>query len=680
MSALTPQSYQRAVAGALLGLGAQLAAAAGLAAIAFAGDPIVFLPAAWYAAGGIPVWLCLLLLYHQHRLERMEALEAERLASAGPDTQLFGETAAELNVAQRRLEQLRRIGLPLTGLCTGIFLLAGAIWRIGAAETWLSAHAESAHGLTRPLLPMAFALGIAFATFLIGRYVAGMTRQAEWILLRGGAGFLMGTALVSAAVTLALAFVHFESYALLHYLPFVLCVLEGLLGAEMLAGLVLNLYRPRKPGETPRPAFDSRLLGLLTSPGSLASALQEAVNYQFGFEVTRSWFWKLLSRWLAPLAGVGVAALLLLSCLVKVEPQQQALVLRFGELSRSEPLEPGLHLKWPWPVERAELYDVTRIRQIVVGSHAHLKDDQAPILWNNQHAEAEELLLVAPPRALIQMPQGNGETGGGKAPSVSLLAAEVFLNFRIKDLVAYSRHQKDPEAALVALAERETARVLLAGDEDTWLGPERAALGPKLRELLQAEADRERLGLDVVFVGMAGIHPPQEVAEAFHRVVQAHQEREARIEVALREAIGKLAAAAGTPELARSIGTEIERLETLRQSQGDAAALAAQETKIEALLQAAGGEASKRIAEARAYRHERENAERAKAERFERELLAYARAPRLYRMRRYLEVLADGLAERRKYLLLADRRNLTVRFDLKDQGAELAPVNMQSKE
>ena len=73
-----------------------------------------------------------------------------------------------------------------------------------------------------------------------------------------------------------------------------------------------------------------------------------------------------------------------------------------------------------------------------------------------------------------------------------------------------------------------------------------------------------------------------------------------------------------------------------------------------------------KIAEARAYRWERENAERGKAERFDQQLLAYRKAPNLYRMRAYLDVLAEALGDARKYMIVGDRGNLTIRGDFKE--------------
>src|SRR6185369_14463181 len=85
------------------------------------------------------------------------------------------------------------------------------------------------------------------------------------------------------------------------------------IGVEIAVNLVLNLYRPRMAGEQPRPAFESRILGLLIGAGGVATTLREAFRYQFGFEISGSWFWRLFGRALAPLILVGAAVLWLLT-------------------------------------------------------------------------------------------------------------------------------------------------------------------------------------------------------------------------------------------------------------------------------------------------------------------------------------------------------------------------------
>ncbi len=699
------QVNQRALTAALVGLGVQLGMA--LALVFLALWPETRHPALWagmlFALGGLPLGCSLALLYHQQRLEQIEALEAELLArgagQAPVESSLFERSIDDLSIARKRLKQLHRWLLPFTAFLTGGYLIAFAFFLFRDSVRSMGAEAEAPALPEEPILVMALCAGIAFAGFVTSRFLAGMARQRAWQFLQASAAYHMGAVLIGGLLAVAFALARYDSTLLLRYLTPFIPILMGLVGAEILINLILGIYRPRRPGEPQRPAFDSRILGLLALPGGIAKTLQEAVNYQFGFEVTRGWFWKLLEKAALPLFLFGIAVLLGASCVVVVEPHQQALVFRLGAL-QDKPLGPGLHAKWPWPLATVELHDVTRIHEIRVGSggaaeadeegHAHgAEEADEPILWTNDHgSHAGGLLIVASaPYAADDAPMPKSGAEGeqddtGSAPSVSLIQADLPVQYRISDLAAFTRRARDAQGLITDLAEREVSRLLYARDIDTLLGPDRALIGPALKQRIQQAADAMGLGVEIVFVGMAAVHPPRNVAEEFHQSVEALLERETRIEEARESEIETLAVVAGRVDLANRIVSEIERLESLPPAADPAAQQqrAELEARIDPLMRTAGGEAARRIAEARAYRWQRENEERGNADRFNEELRAHQAAPRVYRMRKYLEALREGLADARKYLRIGDCKDLEIRLDLEYLGDDLSTFTPREKE
>lgn len=669
-----PVNYERAVGGSLLGLGVQAAAAGVMLGLGlWTGEPAV-LAGAWLAAAGLPVWIALAIIHQQHRLERIEALDAEELAKRpGIEQTIFERTSADLSVARRRLDQLFKWSLPAVSLLVGLYLAAVGVWLAIQNAPKPGARGEP-HALgADPLMAMAFCAGLGLVGFLVGRFVAGMARVREWQLMRGGAGFLMSAVVTAVALTVGLAGAKYDLPGLLRWLAVIVPAFMLFIGAEVLLNLVLNVYRPRKPGETPRAAFDSRLLGLLTTPEGLAKAFAEAVNYQFGFEITHSWFWQLLGRTALPLLGFAVGAMLLLSCLVHVEPYQQALVTTFGRLD-GEPLGPGLHLKWPWPLASSELFDVTRVHEVRVGSIEDLKPGE-PVLWTNEHSAKDEGLLIV---AASQMAAPNTGAAANRAPAIALVVAEVSIQYRIKDLKQYATcgAAGSVEAWLKCSAEREATAYLYSLDEQQVLGPARLKAGDDLRERIQRASDANGLGIEVIFTGLLSVHPHHKAAGAFHESVQALQERETMIEKARQERIKTLSTAAGSPESAATLVDEIGKLERMKNSGAKAEEIAAAEAAAERLIRTGSGEAAQDLSKADAYRWSRENAERGNAERFLKELLSYQQAPKYFVTRRYLEVLSEGLGSEkvRKYMLTAERDKLTIRMDLKDTDSDLPSI------
>jgi membrane protease subunit HflK len=119
---------------------------------------------------------------------------------------------------------------------------------------------------------------------------------------------------------------------------------------------------------------------------------------------------------------------------------------------------------------------------------------------------------------------------------------------------------------------------------------------------------------------------------------------------------------------------ELDALRTGAATDGPETArlVAAREVEIERLLGEARGEAAELIHAARGYRWSKAIGERSAQERFAGELLAFEKSPTYYRTRRFLEVLADGLAERRKFVIAGDHGDLPVlQMDFSDSASAI---------
>jgi membrane protease subunit HflK len=81
---------------------------------------------------------------------------------------------------------------------------------------------------------------------------------------------------------------------------------------------------------------------------------------------------------------------------------------------------------------------------------------------------------------------------------------------------------------------------------------------------LQAVADKHELGVEIVMAGVANVHPPAQVADAYEDVVNAFQEKEAAVyqgEAELAKLLQEgIARAVKIEESARRDGYRIERV------------------------------------------------------------------------------------------------------------------------
>ncbi len=657
-TATDPRVYQRATTAALAGLTIQIALVLlmGLTAL-WSGSPAIY-SAGWHMLGGLPIWIVLALLYHQHETERAQRLAADKLSTdPTASAAIFGNLGDDLDAARRRLDSLYRYGLSAVSLLVAAYMIVagGALLSMRMRPGPDVPLAEYANPVG-----LLFALaGIAFVAFVGGRWLAGYARQRDWRLLRGGASYLMSCFVVTVLVLAGVAVVALAGIAWpLETLALVIPGVTTAIGLETLLTALLESYRPRVPGEIPRPAFDSRVLGLLTAPESLGSVLADLISYQFGVEVSSSWLYRLLGSAITPMTLFGTAFLMALSCLTIVGPDERGVRLRGGEMT-GDPLPPGIHLKWPWPMETVEMHPVGQVQELVVTSDLTGRSQQSPaFLWTNDSDRdaqlgQEDFLAAA------------AADGAG----VSLLSADVSVQYTVADLRTFLMGSADPRQMLLAIAQRETSRFFAIHDIDTLLATGRTAGGPTLQAVIQAEADRFGLGIKIVGVAVTSLHPPiGNVSRAFHAQIGAMQERETLIQRARKDAVEKLARVAGSVEFSQQIDAEIRGLDALRTAgKADSAAVTAAEGRINELLSDARGEAAEMLHAARAYRWKRVIGERADGERFAGELLAFQASPEYYRTRRFLEVLAEGLASRRKYVITGDAGDTPVfRMDFSD--------------
>lgn len=661
---------------------------------------------------GCAVWLTLAVVFDQHRRERIEAMEQEAL-DAAQQSSVFESAGEEIRANARRLDWMHRFLVPGVSIAVGAVLLVVAYlrFRSGSELVWPVTTTNTTDGTTDPFREptlrgwaIAIGLGLGVVGFIFARFVSGMAKQKVWANLRGGAAY----GVVASLVGLLLAAAHFAHLAgtdvALRYLQLVMPVLLALLGAEIFISMLLNLYRPRKRGETPRPAFDSPVLGFVSSPDEIARSIGGAISYQVGVDITGSWAYRLVNRSFLPLVVFGVGVLWLLSCLAVVGTAEQGLRVRMGKLVGA-PLGPGLYLKLPWPLESIDRTAATDIGRIDLAS-AKPGDGVPALLWTNEHKTQEVYLIVqAPVRAGNARPGATaapatapapGSAGGDGAAAtagtrydVSYLAVEAPLRYRIRDLQAWETFAtpRSRESLLRALAQRELMLAVSAMTEDDLLGAGRAKLNAELPVRVQQALDRvwqdqdgtwKGAGVEVVWVGVEGVHPSQGVAPLFEKVVGNDQLAQMEVRKAQAERVAKLTQTVGDPDRATTILALIDergRLANAAQRatepaererlEGEARAKAAE---VIELIRASGGQAAAMLARASSDRWARSAQEAGRAEAYKGLLAAFNANPDLFKVSRYLDTLRRELAETRLYIVPSDEMATRFNIDLKDFG------------
>jgi membrane protease subunit HflK len=313
------------------------------------------------------------------------------------------------------------------------------------------------------------------------------------------------------------------------YLTRILTLVLGLAALETLVNLIFEIYRPRVRGQAVRLLYESRLIGLLSQPGGLITTAAQALDYQFGFKVSETWFYRFLEKAFAWLVLFQLGVLFLSTSVVVIEPSQQGLLERFGLPVKTRPvLNPGLHLKWPWPIDKVHRYPARAIQTIYIGFVADPQmEKERVVLWTRAHYKEEFNMLVASREQITET--ATNQVTGDQAVPVNLLTVSIPVQYRIRDLADWVYNNANSENVLEAIANREVVRYLVNVDIEDIMTDGRSKATQDLRQHIQARADESRLGVEILYLGLQGIHPPVSVAADYEAVIGALQEKETNI-------------------------------------------------------------------------------------------------------------------------------------------------------
>ncbi|MHC4574648.1 MAG: hypothetical protein ACYS76_11045, partial [Planctomycetota bacterium] len=268
------------------------------------------LAVSWFGLAAVLIWFVLCLQFHQRALAEQEKLDVTQLAKDKEGSAIFqagDERASLFAVAQRRLQILEKWFIPVFSVIIAVYELVIGLYLLRRISAGVDVETK------QPLLVAVLLAAIAFVSFLMSRYATGMSAQGQWKPLRAGGSHLLGLAVLCFALAVSLALVNFKIFVMMDVLSWAVPILLVILGAETGLNFVLDLYRPRLKGQYQRSAFDSRLLGLINEPGGILRNVAGAIDYQFGFKVSQTWFYKLLEKAIVPLVLFGAVTLYLLS-------------------------------------------------------------------------------------------------------------------------------------------------------------------------------------------------------------------------------------------------------------------------------------------------------------------------------------------------------------------------------
>jgi membrane protease subunit HflK len=184
-------------------------------------------------------------------------------------------------------------------------------------------------------------------------------------------------------------------------------------------------------------------------------------------------------------AVLAIAAIVFVGYIVfqsfyTVDEQERAVVLRFGEYSRTEP--PGLHFKVPL-IDNVNLVRVTNVRT----------------------AESSGQMLTQ---------------------DENLVSVDLQVQYRVGDAQAYVLNVRDSNQALVFATDSALRHEVGSSELDGVLTEGRAELAVRIEQRLRTFLKDYSTGLELVRVNVESTQPPEPVQDAFREVQRAREDEQ----------------------------------------------------------------------------------------------------------------------------------------------------------
>jgi regulator of protease activity HflC (stomatin/prohibitin superfamily) len=620
----------------------------------------------WQILAAAVIWAILTIQFYQRAFAEQEKLEIVQLAQSSQSDTIFEaqkRSSEYFAVAQNRLRIFEKWFLPFFSI-----LIAGYQIAIGAILIRRVINGNIGEQSNYLLLGAVLSAAMAFLSFLFSVYATGLSAQEKWKPIRAGAGVFLATAVLSFLIAAGMAFSQFKIQIVLSILNWVVPVILLLVGTEMVLNFVFDLYRPRIKGQYSNAAYDSRLLATLAAPQNILRTVAGFIDYQFGFKVSQTWFYKIIEQAIVPLVIVSALILYLLSSVVIIEPGSQAIIEKFGsplENGKVRLVDSGISFKLPWPFGIARIFPTREMQELNIGFVPSDDNKKEPLLWGKEHFKEEYNLLVAT--------ESIGSQEEGAVP-VSIIRAAIPVQYKVTDLYKYIYNHADSKGILRDICYREIvnfaagARVEPESEsgEESLLGAGRAKAAVTVMESIQKKADELGLGVEIVFMGFEGFHPPPQVSEDFQAVNGAVQKKQAAILDAIAERDKIFTGNTGSVKKALNLHGLADKYLKATQT-GDKQASDEIKIQLDKAFTDASGELFSKLRTAQSYSFEKVVLAKATGERFSQQLKAYHSAKNIYTHELKMDMLEQTLDKIRKFVVVSDADSEVTIVDLQEK-------------
>ncbi|WP_020586992.1 cation transporter [Desulfobacter curvatus] len=207
------------------------------------------------------------------------------------------------------------------------------------------------------------------------------------------------------------------------------------------------------------------------------------------------------ARWSVCAATAALVIWWCSTALYTVKSNEKALLFRFGSvINNSYDIGPGLHLKFPYPIDREIIFNTESIQSLVVGNST---TEESAMIWNTEHGDNKAFI--------------SGDN--------NLFLPYIIIHYRVKDYHGYYLHYENgvPEKMLSSLSLQLLNHMFSKTAFYDLILNKRGLWTKQLCGQLQQQSDELGIGVEIVSFCLRDLHPPINLAESFENVVAANQ-------------------------------------------------------------------------------------------------------------------------------------------------------------
>lgn len=188
-----------------------------------------------------------------------------------------------------------------------------------------------------------------------------------------------------------------------------------------------------------------------------------------------------------------IVAVWLASGFYIVEEGRRGVVLRLGKYIETTGPGPRWHI--PFPIESAEVVNVSGVRTVEVGYRGNPKNKQP-----------QEALMLTDDENIVDV--------------------QFAIQYTLKGPEDYLFNNRNPDDNVLQAAETAIREIVGKSKMDFVLSQGRSEVASRVKVLMQQILDRYKTGINITTVNLQNVQAPEQVISAFEDVVRAGQDRE----------------------------------------------------------------------------------------------------------------------------------------------------------